>query len=129
MCLFADRTIGHRARFEARYDRFDWFNFTERNRITTVLESHQSPQRAKISRLIINQLAELFESVVVVGTAGMLQLVNCLVIEKMILALAPVTILSAKVETGFCKRAGREPALMPQPSFLGDHVQTNAADP
>src|SRR5947209_5961144 len=59
----------------------------------------------------------------------MLQLVNGLRIEKMMFALPAITVLSARVETIFCRPTVREAALVPQPSFFSDHIQTDAANP
>src|SRR6266851_5382770 len=121
--FLADRAVGHGPGFEALHDRFDGLDFIDRDRLCGKLQLEQPAQGTKPFGLIVDQVAVLFEDLVVPGAAGVLEFVNGLRVKEMILAVTTPLILPAGIEHLTVELPVREGVLVPDFHFSGNDVQ------
>jgi hypothetical protein len=96
--LLRNRAIAHRPGLEALDDFLDRLHFLNRQRLLGILEIQQPAQRAKILRLVVDQLGVFAVNFFAAEPAGRLQFVNRLRIEQMMFAAVAPLILAAGVE-------------------------------
>src|SRR6266536_673647 len=124
----APRIFPALAGLEALNDLCHRLNLIDWNRFAFRSEFHQATQSAKPLRLIVNQLAVLFEDLVTVHTTSMLEFVDRLRVEQVVFPLTPVAVLPTAVEGSSVARAIGEGSLVPQPGFFGNYIQADAAN-
>ena len=94
-----DRTVGHGTSLEALHDRFDRFDFLDRDpAIFRKFEVDESAQGGKLLRLVVDRIGVFTEGAEVTRAASMLQEVNGRRVERMVLAIVPPLVNSARVE-------------------------------
>src|SRR5206468_10307140 len=85
--LLTDRAVRHGPGLEPTHDRLDRLDFLDGDRRLRQLKLEQAAQGAEALRLVVDERAVLFKSLVVPGAASVLELVNGLRVEQVILAL------------------------------------------
>ena len=128
MCFVADGAVGHGTCFEALTDRFDRFDFVQRNRLVIELEVEQAAQRTEVFRLIVYGLAVLLEGGIVTIATSSLQRMNGSGVEEVEFAVATHLILATcreGVTVGGAIREGKRVAI---PDFFGQHVHRRPFD-
>src|SRR6185437_8403763 len=92
------------------------------------LEIEETTQRGQMFRLIVDELRVFLENLVVVGSAGVLKLVDRLRVEQVIFALAAILVVPADVESVPVVAAARKCLQVPVLDLGGDDLQADAAD-
>ena len=92
------------------------------------LELHQAAQGAETARLVVHQLAVLFEGLIVVRATGILEFVNRFRTEEVKLAFASPLVFAAVAECLLMRLPVGKSLLVSQLHFLGNHIEANAAD-
>ena len=96
--FFGYRSVGHGTRFKASGNRFDGFNFVDRNGFVGTVEVQETAQGRQVFGLLIDEGSVFFVHVVVVGARGVLELVNRKRIKEVIFPALPPLKMSADVE-------------------------------
>src|SRR4030095_14627591 len=86
-------------------------------------------QGTKTTRLVVHQLAVLFEGLIVVRANSILELVNRFRAEQVKLAFASPLVFATVAECLLMHLRIGETLLMSQLHFLSNHIEANAADP
>jgi hypothetical protein len=79
--------------------------------------------------LIINELAILFENLITVRAASVLQFVNRLGIKEVILPFLSVRVLASFIKQGVDLSSIRKTTSVSQQDFFGDYIEAYSADP
>src|SRR5215471_259904 len=126
--LFAYRAIGHSPGLESRDYRLNRLDFLERHRRPGGFDIHQPPQRAQVARLVVDQLAILFEQPVIISAAGMLELMNRFGIKEVVFPVAPPLVESSFIQPMSGSAPARKSALVPHLGLTRYDVEVDAAD-
>ncbi len=127
--LFADRTVGHGAGFEALHDRIRPARLPQSARaVRSNLKSSRPRSVFSLAGLVIDELRVALELLVIVIAAGLLQLVNCLGVEEVVFAVFAPLVLAANLQGAPVDRALREGMRVAHGGLTRDDLDTRAAD-
>ena len=124
-----NRAVRHGAGLEALHDRFDRFDFLDRDRAAFgKFEVDQSAQGGKLLRLVVDRIGVFAESAEVTRAASVLQEVDGRRVERVVLAIVPPLVNPSRVEHFVAVVTAGVGAAMALFDFTGDAGEVDALD-